>query len=428
MQHNYKLILFIGILLANFNLNASGKEEISQKTSRVFASVDEKSKFLEQHSNGYSAGNNLPLEVMQVIKSGELGSEIFALNGERNFNLLVYACRIAIQVRNSFAHLAPFETPADDIELRTIPIPDKQIASVSPKYFSELPLAEQMYLINIRYNLHEPNGFTSAITKLKELTVLAQQAALETKTDETKAVPNFLATDQTKSRANFLVSAVPFVITVSTKISEYLHLILDERKKLQPSVVSSVVSMATSWLGGATPQKSEIVIAQESELNVREALAYAIFDSVFGNISIPEIIKTAISLEQDDSANNRLQKRISTLHSELKNTKAFKALDTIVDHKGEIISQAAKPMAGISANTQLNNSDEFIVALRTKTSSLLATINAAVAYAKEKNMFPNASQSFVLHSSTDAANKHLEESAIDGFVEVSYTDHSSEKK
>lgn len=85
-------------------------------------------------------------------------------------------------------------------------------------------------------------------------------------------------------------------------------------------------------------------------------------------------------------------------------------------------------MAGISANTQLNNSDEFIVALRTKTSSLLATINAAVAYAKEKNMLPNVTKSFILHSSTEEANKHLEESATEGFVEISETEQNSEKK
>lgn len=414
MQYNYKLIFFTTILLANFNLIASvaatsETEEKIQRTSRVFTSLEEKREFLLQHSYDYSAGNSLPLGVIQAIRSGELGSEIFNLTGNKNFTLLLNFCRIAIQMRDSFTHVLPFETPANGIELQPIPITG--FVSLSPSAFSELPLAENMYLLNIRSNLQNPTSFASSLAKLDELTTLAQTEALETKNN--KKI----------ERAKFLVDLTPYIRTISTKISEYLRFVLAEKSKLQPNAVSKLMA----WVK-TPPPKSEITLAQEAEVNVREALAYTIFDSVFGNISMPASVEAALYLEKDDSAKNRLQKRVKGLYDTLRTIQHFKAKDTIVDHTGEIISQATKPMNGIRANTKLNDNDEFIAALRTQTANLLATINAAVQYATTKNTFPNSKKSFALYSSAEAVNEHLKKSATDGFVEVSEADHNLSKQ
>lgn len=387
MHLNYKLIiLFIPIFLSVSAQSMSNDQ---------LTTIEEKRAFLEKHAISFGMGADLPEPVTQAIMSMKLGTEILSLTGNKSFNLFIQYCRTAIQMRNACNPLLAFENPEQAIALS--PIPVAGVVSLTAN-FSQLPIAERMYLLHVRSNLHNSSTFASALKKLDELTKLVQTEVVETRTSEATA------------RAIFLVEAVPFIRTVTMEIHNYLQFILAEKTKLQPSALSRVAA----WVSTPAP-KSPIEIAQQAEVDAREKLAYAAFDSIFGAATMPDNVDAAASLDRDDSAKNRLQKRVQALFGAL--TPPFKTTDVIVDSRGEIITLGTKAMVGIRVNKELNDASEFIVALRTATAKLLETMNAATQYSLIEQLFKSA-KNFKIFTTAEEAKVELQKAAADGFESV----------
>lgn len=219
---------------------------------------------------------------------------------------------------------------------------------------SSLPIAEQVYFLNIRRYLASPVDLTASLTQhLDSLLKCVRNIACDTNTSENLA------------RASFLVNVIPQMRGIIPIIGEYLQSILGQIQEVNKEATKP------AWGGLSTSiQLDALQILQIKELEARKNLAYATFDALFGAMIKPSTVPAAISFATDPSPTNILTSRVYALHGTLQPTLASQKL--VVKNDGSIATIGdATFLTGIDLNS------EFMVGIRTATTDFLAKMLGA---------------------------------------------------
>jgi len=165
-------------------------------------------------------------------------------------------------------------------------------------YTGQLPLAEQMYLLQIRSQLASSEGLITSLNALDALLTSVRNIASNDKVDENLA------------RASFLVDAIPHIRGVVPIIGEYLQLILGKIK-----TIDDAVNARSTMFWKAQPEALENL--QLQELRARQNLAYAVFDAFFGTMTRPSTVAAPVAFNIDPKPANILTSVVHTMHRNL---------------------------------------------------------------------------------------------------------------
>jgi len=236
------------------------------------------------------------------------------------------------------------ETPADVRPVETLPA-----FLATGTYTSQLPLAEQMYLLQIRSQLASREGLQTSLNALDGLLISVRTIASNDKTRENLV------------RASFLVDAIPHIKGIVPVIGEYLQSILGKIKMIDDAVTARSNFWSRASLGALED-------LQLRELRARENLAYAIFDSLFGTIIKPSTVTVPFAFNTDPSAINVLTSKVYTMHKGLP--------ASIVSQKLTIKNDGATPGTIATINdaafaTGIDMSSDYMTGVRTETTTFL---------------------------------------------------------
>ena len=168
------------------------------------------------------------------------------------------------------------------------------------KAICTLPLAEQMYLLNVRGNL-AGEYLPPALDRLSELLSLVQQIALADRSQE--------------KRSAHLVSIIGKVRGIAPVISEYLKsintqsvVITDGATKVIPGAL-----FGDYWVSKETKYTREEQ-SRLTQLETRRNLIVAVFDALFGTIIKPASIQAPTAFTTDPSPANQLVAAVYRLY------------------------------------------------------------------------------------------------------------------
>jgi hypothetical protein len=189
---------------------------------------------------------------------------------------------------------------------------------------SSLPIAEQLYLLNVREKLASLAGLPASLTRLDELLVEVQKMAIDDRTQV--------------ARASFLVNAIPQVRGIAPVIGDYLQSILRQITEINKAATRPV---AGGWLTPASSVTAPDALQtlQLKELRARENLAYAVFDAIFGRMVKPASVDASVSFLIDPSPANILVSKVHALHAILPATQASEKL--VVKNDGSIAATSS---------------------------------------------------------------------------------------
>ncbi len=228
---------------------------------------------------------------------------------------------------------------------------------------SSLPIAEQVYFLNIRRYLTSPVDLAVSLNQqLDSLLKCVRNIACDTNTADNL------------TRASFLVNIIPQMRGIVPIIGEYLQSILGQIQEVNKAATKS------AWGGLSTSiQPDALQVLQIRELDVRKTLAYAAFDALFGVMIKPSTVPAATSFVTDQSPTNILASKIYTLHGTLPSTSASQKLVVKSDGSISMIDDAVF-LTGIDLNS------EFMINLRTATTNFLAKMLGAQALLKTSTL------------------------------------------
>ncbi len=216
---------------------------------------------------------------------------------------------------------------------------------------SNLPLAEQMYLLKVRENLVDPAKLGESIAQLDTLMRFVRNIASDVRTPESLA------------RSALLRDIIPQVQGITPIIGGYMQSILG-----QIAAINADVHSRRGYFVSGTP--TPIQTLQLSELDARKNLAYSVFDALFGTMTKSATVPAAVDFRTDPGAANVLAKSVQTLHTTLQVPVASSAI--VVKSDGSIAFSG-----GVDFSTGIELSSEPMVSIRTATTELLGKVLGA---------------------------------------------------
>lgn len=263
----------------------------------------------------------------------ELREEISRLQQEKDTVSLTLT---GLQQRLGSPEIHAFQDAAATPEIRAVETPPAFLATGT--YTVQLPLAEQIFLLNIRSQLASRDGLGAALTALDTLLTSVRNIASNEKTPENLA------------RASFLVDAIPHVKGIVPIIGEYLQSNLAKITAIDNAI------KASGWWGKA----SALQDLQLQELRARENLAYATFDALFGAMTKPSSVPSYVAFSTDPKPANILASIVYTMHRNLP--------ATVVSQKVTIKSDGTIASFNDAAfATGIDMFSDYMVSVRTAT-------------------------------------------------------------
>lgn len=238
------------------------------------------------------------------------------------------------------------ETPADVRPVETLPA-----FLATGSYAGQLPLAEQMYLLQIRSQLASREGLQTSLNALDGLLISVRNIA-----SNDKARENLV-------RASFLVDAIPHIKGIVPVIGEYLQSILGKIE-----TIDAAVSARSTMFWRAQPEPLQDL--QLRELRARENLAYAIFDALFGTMCKPSSVPSCVAFNSDPKPANILASIVYTMHRSLPATVASQKVT--VRNDGTIAT-----VNDVIFAAGIDMSSEHMISVRTATTDFLKKMLAA---------------------------------------------------
>lgn len=397
----------------------SNQKQIKQGLTSVIQQSTLPSTFFDDAQEQSSAQTKKLLAYFAGIRAGCDGitAERDTLSKElTSLQKAVDELRIAsatMQQKLKSSEIHAFSDPVASVEVRaTESLPAfLEIGS----YNTDKLLAEQIYFLNIRGQLASPAGLETSLGELDNLL---------------KAVRNIASNDKTQEnlvRASFLVDAIPHIKGIVPIIGGYLQSILGQIKQIDDAVSAK----STFW---SKAQPAALQDLQLKELHVRENLAYAVFDALFGTIVKPSTVSAPAAFNNDPSPSNILVSKTYTMHGKLPQTIASQ--NVVVTNTGAIARVGSTDFA-----TGIDLGSEFMQTLRAATTDFLKKMQGAKELVKttfastaltEHSELPSVATAVVTlpvgNSTVDVLNDGLEIEGEDGNSSSSSTKVIEEEK